>query len=632
MSITHSPKGTTSIIGLTDVDDGAFAGDAGDLVAVNAGETAVEFIDVGSGLQNASGALSLTNTGVSAGTYFASTVTVDAKGRITAASNGDVDYSFTATGVAADDLTALNLAISTVAASAGNRKTIRVRGNFACGTTVCTDPDYITLIFDRIVLTGSPSTAWFEGVDCIVHFEGLALSGGTVGSQGMFHVAEVHGTIESTWSGDVFGNVASSPSITSNVIKLRNLSANATFNFDSADYNAALIEINGVAKGNTTAGNGNGSFRDYSGSKSGAAHTLSLSTSVVQLARCRNLTVTGADLDVTAASAGSAGGSSFSHNISGDGVALRGPCHGAGTTFTVSGDNVIIDTTQDGDGDTTLVMSGINPKVRTCGANIVCATNTSVNGKFHLEETATGTPAAQTWTIGTRNDWNVNSGISTVKRTLATSSGSTVNLTLPGDASADAVEIAATCDNTVFNIVLTASGSGVQIMAGATNNKIFVAGDTAPTFETAQAKYENSTTWLNTSTGQVTHYGQGPGKIVKHVTAANIVALGAVTAGNISIGTLPIGAKVTRGYILNLGSAATGVSTLTAQAGIAATPNLYVTDSTVYAANAVSETLGTATVDHQATAAAIVRFSAAENLDTLTGLANGIAVVLDYLE
>lgn len=120
----------------------------------------------------------------------------------------------------------------------------------------------------------------------------------------------------------------------------------------------------------------------------------------------------------------------------------------------------------------------------------------------------------------------------------------------------------------------------------------------------------------------------------KHVTLADIVAMGAAATGTVSLLTLPVGAYVEQVRVQNSGAAE---DTLTAlEVGIGVTGNVegLKAAADVKAANAVSQV---APVDAfyaaSATKALIATFdSTSEDLDTATGLEGGVDIYLVYRE
>lgn len=111
------------------------------------------------------------------------------------------------------------------------------------------------------------------------------------------------------------------------------------------------------------------------------------------------------------------------------------------------------------------------------------------------------------------------------------------------------------------------------------------------------------------------------------ITTAEIDALGASTTGELSLWTIPKGATVLSASVLNGGTAATGLTTLTASLGITGTTDLFLAAETVYAANALAVT-GVAVASEGigasvAAKAVVIEFTGNGNLDTITGGAPG---------
>ena len=119
-----------------------------------------------------------------------------------------------------------------------------------------------------------------------------------------------------------------------------------------------------------------------------------------------------------------------------------------------------------------------------------------------------------------------------------------------------------------------------------------------------------------------------------HITTAEIVALGAVTAGNIDLGVvLPIGAKMTRVRASNAGAIVTGLATLTVSVGDTAAPEEQLAAATVFASGAVAETDPVTPFAAQtATVSLIARFTGDANLDTMTGAEGGFDILLEWSE
>lgn len=119
-----------------------------------------------------------------------------------------------------------------------------------------------------------------------------------------------------------------------------------------------------------------------------------------------------------------------------------------------------------------------------------------------------------------------------------------------------------------------------------------------------------------------------------HITAAEVVALGAATSGEITLGvTMPVGAKLIRARISNAGDAAATLSTLTASLGDAADSDEMLVHATVFAAGAVNETAPVLPFAAQtAVYPFVVEFVGNANLSTMTDADGGFDVLLEWTE
>lgn len=127
------------------------------------------------------------------------------------------------------------------------------------------------------------------------------------------------------------------------------------------------------------------------------------------------------------------------------------------------------------------------------------------------------------------------------------------------------------------------------------------------------------------------------GKIVRrrvHITASDVVALGASTTGDIALGVqMPIGAKLQRVRVSNAGDAVLTLATLTLSVGDASMPAELLAAATVFASGAVGEAAPLLQFTAQTGVYPfVVRFTGNANLDTLTGGLGGFDVLLEWTE
>lgn len=111
------------------------------------------------------------------------------------------------------------------------------------------------------------------------------------------------------------------------------------------------------------------------------------------------------------------------------------------------------------------------------------------------------------------------------------------------------------------------------------------------------------------------------------ITAAEIVALGASTTGELSLWTIPAGSVIVAARVKNGGTAAATLATLTASLGINGATTAIMAAETVFAANANATTgvaVATQGIYAETTArAVVVEFTGDANLSTMTGGAPG---------
>ena len=247
---------------------------------------------------------------------------------------------------------------------------------------------------------------------------------------------------------------------------------------------------------------------------------------------------------------------------------------------------------------------------------------------------ATNQASAVAFDIGTRNSISIG-GVSgtTATTTFNNGTASRVSMASIGDG-ADCV-IAATCDACMFSIAQTGGSASTTVTGGASNNVVNVISDVPPTFTTTAAACENIVYWQQYSTSvnypQVLVSYKGPNRAARPITLADINALGASVSAQMAFFDLPATKRVTRAFVLNMGTDAATAATLTASMGPTGTPTAILTANSVFTANTFSDTLGaTLTQSYTAGTAIVIEFVANVNLNTVTGLTNGLVAVLEW--
>lgn len=112
--------------------------------------------------------------------------------------------------------------------------------------------------------------------------------------------------------------------------------------------------------------------------------------------------------------------------------------------------------------------------------------------------------------------------------------------------------------------------------------------------------------------------GGGLSELRVRITAAELRAFGAVTTAVIGLGNQPAKASVRRAYVLNLNQELTGLTTLLSMVGHVGNDNSLLVDATVFAANAVNETIPVAPVtSYTADTALLLELTAGANFSLL---------------
>jgi hypothetical protein len=126
--------------------------------------------------------------------------------------------------------------------------------------------------------------------------------------------------------------------------------------------------------------------------------------------------------------------------------------------------------------------------------------------------------------------------------------------------------------------------------------------------------------------------GAGAAQFRLRLTALQLRALGAVTTGIFAVGSQPAKARAVRAYILNLGTALTGLVTLVAKLGVAAAHSSLLANATVFAANAANETAPvTPVASYTVATPMLVELTAGANFSLLDALILDATEVLEVV-
>lgn len=540
-----------------------------------------------------------------------------------------VDRYVVFTDNAANDLIAWNAAIAAVAAGAGNIKTIKAFGTLRLGATLPTDSDYIRWDLTSLTAIKKDGTwtiggsSWIQGIGCSVIGAGktpiqwISGTGGPVFGPNLVTVTGFD--FDATW--DSAPGAMTCVSLTGTLIgRIVSLTCSGV----ASTSNRCNVNVSGTTGGYTFLGGNwfNVVVNNIRGHAwfSAAYGTLTYSGNhgfVNGRWVDGNITTSGEGIEV---SLGVVAGT-LTNSATASLIQVQ---YGNGLAVVNSGINTDIITAQ----ASSITSTGGNGYIRCTRLSGALTLTSKLRGNVDVQIVASG---SRTHYLGTGTQCRI--GItSTANQTFTTGDGGIHHIT--GSTDGPDVTVAGTADASAWTVNLTGSTGQVVVQDGAEDNVIDVISESPPSLAGAVTR-KNTVRWFDRANGGVGRYvsQRRPNRVLIFLALSDITNMGASTTGSIDLSELlPAGAQVIAGRVENLGDAAGGVGSLDAELGFTADPDAFITSGSVLAANACADARGAVVCgSYSTTTTPKVTFTADANLNTVTGLANGILVALDYI-